>query len=177
MKRSRLVLLTLCFILACDSKECENSNPDPPEEKAVCVNDKGEVVDDKACESPPATPKACPVPSGPTPSGSVAPSPSGSVPVPSGSTPSPAASSSTSLAPAPTPVHHTGGSHFFWYYGGGSFSPGQRVSGGSYSPSPGVKYSSPGGRTFMPSTSSGIAKGAAVRGFTGGSFKGGSVGA
>lgn len=38
-----------------------------------------------------------------------------------------------------------GGGHFFWYYGGsgGVVSPGGRVSGGSYSPSPGKAYSPP----------------------------------
>jgi len=44
------------------------------------------------------------------------------------------------------PAHpHGGGGHFFWYYGGSSspVSPGGRVTGGSYSPSPGRSYSPP----------------------------------
>lgn len=46
------------------------------------------------------------------------------------------------------PQHPHNGGHFFWYYGGVSSprSPGTRIttgSGGSYTPSPGVKYSPP----------------------------------
>lgn len=39
---------------------------------------------------------------------------------------------------------HAGGGHFFWYYGGmRTASPGTRISGGSYTPSPGRSYSAP----------------------------------
>jgi len=48
-----------------------------------------------------------------------------------------------------------GHSGFFWYYGGRSFYPGDRASGGSYHPSPGKSYSSPGGYSFSPGVSHG----------------------
>lgn len=45
------------------------------------------------------------------------------------------------------PQHpHVGSTHFFWYYGGGyraPLTPGTRVTGGSYTPSPGRVYSPP----------------------------------
>jgi hypothetical protein len=44
------------------------------------------------------------------------------------------------------PQHpHSSSPHFFWYYGGGGgvVSPGTRVTGGSFSPSPGKAYSPP----------------------------------
>jgi hypothetical protein len=60
-------------------------------------------------------------------------------------------------AGAPTP----GRSGFFWYYGGRSFSPGARVSGGSYYRSPTKSYSSPSGYSWGGGSSSspGIGRG------------------
>lgn len=52
-----------------------------------------------------------------------------------------------------------GGGHFFWYYGGTggrTVSPGTRVGGGSYTPSPGKAYSPPSiGRGGFGSTGAG----------------------
>ncbi len=39
-----------------------------------------------------------------------------------------------------------GGGHFFWYYGGAHTTPGSRVGGGSYHPTPGKTYSPPSSR-------------------------------
>lgn len=58
---------------------------------------------------------------------------------------------------AGTPIR-SGSSGFFWYYGGRSFSPGSRVSGGSWHPSPGRSYSSPNGYSWGGS-SPGIGRG------------------
>lgn len=64
--------------------------------------------------------------------------------------------------------HHSVGPRVFWYYHSGpAYSPGVRVSGGSFSPSPGRSYASPGGRVSTPTIS---------RGVIGGGFRGAAPG-
>jgi hypothetical protein len=70
----------------------------------------------------------------------------------------------------PVYVHHGGGGFIFiphtrWYYGGGGgtvYSPGTRVSGGSYTPTPGRSYSPPStiSRGGFGSSSKGFSAGA-----------------
>lgn len=51
----------------------------------------------------------------------------------------------TPVSGNPTHPGSTGGGHFFWYYGGSStpVTRGTRITGGSYTPSPGRSYSPP----------------------------------
>ena len=104
MKQSVAVPLTILLGIA--SSACS--------EKAHCVDENSQVVDEANCAN------------------SVAPE----------------------LDDAGKPAHGWGHSGFFWYYGGNRS--GSRVSGGGYTPSEGVSYSSPAGRSV---SSPGVGRG------------------
>lgn len=145
LKRTKNITLV---VLTAFAAACDENKPNPNEEIKHCVDQDGVVQDEEKCKDVPENQQPPPAPQ----------------PLPDGGT-------------APHSTSTTGGSHgFFWYYGGGGssgtrYTPGSRVTGGSYTPSPGKVYSPPSRVSSPPSISRG-----GFGGTGGGHVGGGSAG-